>query len=177
MFFENIFLGVLALIVGVPLGAFTSSIFLKLLTVCMKSDTAIEYTFDVRSIVITILAFMVIFLLNSIKAYSIIYKYKLMELMHATKEGEKRPKFSKLLALVSIIMVGSGYYIALKMIQLSGGIQMLYSALIVMVLVIAGTYILFNNLIIYMFKIFKNNKKMYYKGENLIGSISNYIQN
>ena len=168
MFFENIFLGVLALIIGVPLGTLASSFFLKLLTICIKSDIAIKYTFDIRSIVITILAFMVIFLLNSIKAYSIIYKYKLMELMNATKEGEKRPKFSKLLALVSLIMVGSGYFIALK-VQLSGGIQMLYYAIAIMVLVIAGTYILFNNLIIYMFKIFKNNKKMYYKGENLIG--------
>ena len=36
MFFENIFLGVLALIVGVPLGAITSRFFKKILTLCIK---------------------------------------------------------------------------------------------------------------------------------------------
>ena len=51
----------------------------------------------------------------------------------------------------------------------SGGIKMVYEGLIVTLLVILGTYILFNNLIIYMFKIFEKNKKVYYKGENLIG--------
>lgn len=169
MFFENIFLGVLALVVGIPLGAFTSRFFLKLLTICMKSDITISYTFNIRPIVMTSLVFLVIFLLNSIKAYGIIYKYKLIELMHAAKEGEKKPKFSKLLALLSLIMISSGYFIAVKMDFTSGGSQMVYKALIIMVLVIAGTYILFNNLIIYMFKILEKNKKVYYKAENLIG--------
>ncbi len=169
MFFENIFLGVLALIVGVPLGAFTSRFFLKILNICMKGAASIPYTFDIRSAAITIFVFMIMFLLNSIKAYGIIYKFKLIELIHAAKEGEKKPKFSKLLALLSLIMVSSGYFLALKINLESGGIQMLYKALLVMLLVVAGTYILFNNLIIYMFKIFEKNKKVYYKGENLIG--------
>lgn len=169
MFFENIFLGVLALIVGVPLGAITSRFFLKLLTLCMKSAVSIEYTFDIRSVVMTILVFMIIFLLNSIKAYRIIYKFKLIELIHASKEGEKQPKFSKALAILSIIMVAFGYFGALMIDAESGGIKMVYEGFLVTLLVILGTYLLFNNLIIYMFKIFEKNKKVYYKGENLIG--------
>lgn len=169
MFFENIFLGILALIVGVPLGAVTSKLFLKILTMCMKSDNPIQYNFDIRSVGMTIFIFMIIFLMNSIKAYGIIYKFRLIELMHAAKEGEKRPEFSKTLSLLSIIMVSSGYFLTLKMNLESGGIQMLYKALIVMLLVVVGTYILFNNLIIYVFKLFEKNKKAYYKGENLIG--------
>lgn len=169
MFFENIFLGVLALIVGVPLGAITSRFFLKLLTLCMKSAVDIEYTFDIRSVVITILVFIIIFLLNSIKAYRIIYKFKLIELIHASKEGEKQPKFSKALAILSVVMVVGGYFGALMIDAEAGGIKMVYEGLLVTLLVILGTYLLFNNLIIYMLKIFEKNKKMYYKGENLIG--------
>jgi len=71
MFFENIFLGVLALIVGVPLGAFSARFFLKILAVCMKSTSTIEYNFDLRSVMVTIFVFMIIFLLNSIKAYGV----------------------------------------------------------------------------------------------------------
>lgn len=169
MFFENIYLGVLALIVGVPLGAISSRFFLKILTLCMKSAVSIEYNFDIRSVVMTILIFMVIFLLNSIKAYRIIYKFKLIELIHASKEGEKQPKFSKALAILSIIMVTFGYFGALMIDAESGGIKMVYEGLLVTLLVILGTYLLFNNLIIYLLKIFEKNKKIYYKGENLIG--------
>ncbi|ADK16063.1 Bacitracin export permease protein BceB [Clostridium ljungdahlii DSM 13528] len=169
MFFENIFLGILALIVGVPLGAFTSRFFLKILNVCMKSNKPIQYTFDIRAIVMTIFVFMIIFLLNSIKAYGIIYKFRLIELIHAAKEGEKKPKFSRVLALLSLIMVIGGYIGVLKMNLESGGAQMLYKGLLIMMLVVAGTYILFNNFIIYIFKLFEKNKKAYYKGENLIG--------
>lgn len=168
MFFENIFLGVLALIIGVPLGAFTSSFFLKLLAICIKSDTAIKYILDIRAIAMTIFVFMIIFLINSIKAYNIIYKFQLIELIHAEKDGEEEPEYSKEQALLSLILIGTGYFIAFK-VKLTGGTQMIYDALIIIILVISGTYILFNNLIIYIFKIFQRNKKVYYKGENLIG--------
>ena len=169
MFFENIFLGILALIVGIPLGTFTARLFLRILSMCMKSINPIEYTFDIRSVAVTIFVFMIIFLMNSIKAYRVIYKFELIELLHAAKEGENKPEFSRALALLSLIMIGSGYICALKMNLESGGAQMLYKGLLIMLLVVVGTYILFNNLIIYIFKLFEKNKKMYYKGENLIG--------
>jgi putative ABC transport system permease protein len=169
MFFENIFLGIFALIVGVPLGAITSKFFLKILAMCMKSNKPIQYNFDIRAVGMTIFIFMIIFLINSIKAYRIIYKFRLIELIHAAKEGEKKPKFSKLLALLSLTMVISGYIGVLRINLESGGVQMLYKGLFITLLVVAGTYILFNNLIIYIFKLVQKNKKVYYNGENLIG--------
>jgi putative ABC transport system permease protein len=169
MFFENIFLGILALIVGTPLGAITAKFFLKLLNILMKSNANIGYKFNVKSIIMTVIVFMIIFLLNSIKSYRIIYKFKLIELIHAAKEGEKKPKFSKALAVLSLLMMVGGYIAVLKMNFESGGVEMLYKGLLVMLIVIASTYILFNNLIIFIFKLFEKNKKAYYKGENLIG--------
>lgn len=170
MFFENIFLGILALIVAVPLGAITSKFFLKILAMCMKSNKSIQYNFDFRAVGMTIFIFMIIFLINSIKAYGIIYKFRLIELIHAAKEGEKKPKFSRVLALLSLTMVISGYIGMLKINLESGGVQMLYKGLFITLLVVAGTYMLFNNLIIYIFKLVQKNKKVYYKGENLIGA-------
>ena len=105
MFFENIFLGVLALIIGIPLGSFSSTFFLKILTMCLKSSIPIKYNFDIRAVIVTFFVFMIIFLLNSIKAYKIIYKFSLIELLHAAKEGEKQPNFSKALALLSVVMI------------------------------------------------------------------------
>lgn len=171
MFFENIFLGVLALIIGIPLGSFSSTFFLKILTMCLKSSIPIKYNFDIRAVIVTFFVFMIIFLLNSIKAYKIIYKFSLIELLHAAKEGEKQPNFSKALALLSVVMILSGYFIAMTLdlnVTAEEEMKLVYKGFIVMVLNIAGTYILFNNLIIYILKLFQKNKKVYYKGENLI---------
>lgn len=174
MFCENIFLGLLSIASGVPLGMLSSSFFLRIYSICIKSDTVINYTFDIRSIIITVAVFAAIFVLSSLKAYRVIYDYELIELMHADKAGETQHKISKPLALVSLLMVAAGYIITLNIDLSSGGMQMIYKVISVSVLVIAGTYILFNNFIVYLFKLFKKNKKLYYKWENLL-SISQLI--
>lgn len=172
MFFENIFLGVLALITGIPLGTFLSTFFLKLLTICIKSSTPIKYNFDIRAVIATFFVFMIIFLLNSIKAYKVIYKFRLIELLHAEKEGEKQPKFSKVFAIVSAVMMLSSYIIAFTLdlnVSAEEEIKLVYKGILIILLNTMGTYMLFNNLIIYIFKLLQKNKKVYYKGENLIG--------
>lgn len=174
MFFENIFLGMIALVTAVPLGVFTAGYFLKILTLFMNSAVSIEYTFDIRSLLMTCAVFILIFLLNSIKAYKIIYKFKLIELIHASKEGEKKPKFSKALAIISLIMITIGYVGALLIDAESGGMKMVYEGIVVILFVVAGTYLLFNNLIVYILTTRKKNKKSYYNRENLL-SISQII--
>lgn len=143
MFFENIFLGVLALIIGIPLGSFSSTFFLKILTMCLKSSIPIKYNFDIRAVIVTFFVFMIIFLLNSIKAYKIIYKFSLIELLHAAKEGEKQPNFSKALALLSVVMILSGYFIAMTLdlnVTAEEEMKLVYKGFIVMVLNIAFIY-------------------------------------
>ena len=139
---------------------------------CVKSSTPIKYNFDIKSVIVTFFIFMAIFLLNSIKAYKVIYKFKLIELLHAEKEGEKQPKFSKVLALLSVAMLLISYFIALTLnlnVTADEEMKLVYKGILILVLNIAGTYILFNNMIIYIFKVLQKNKKVYYKGENLIG--------
>lgn len=169
MFGENICLGVLALIIGVPLGSLSSGFFLKILAECIKSSTPIQADFKIKAILMTVMAFAVIFVLNSVKAYKVVYKYRLIELLHASEEGEKQPKFSRKLSVLSVAMILGGYIIALTMDMTIGGTVLIAKAFIITFLVIAGTYLLFNNLIIFILKMMKENKKTYYKGENLIG--------
>lgn len=95
MFFENMFLGVLALIIGLPLGTFLSTFFLKMLTAFIKSSVPIKYNFDIRSLACTFCIFMIIFILNSVKSYNVIYKFTLVELLHAENEGENSRSFQQ----------------------------------------------------------------------------------
>lgn len=172
MFFENMFLGVLALIIGLPLGTFLSTFFLKMLTAFIKSSVPIKYNFDIRSLACTFCIFMIIFILNSVKSYNVIYKFTLVELLHAENEGEKQPQFSTKLAIASAVMMVTGYIIALTLdlnVSVEEESKLIYKGILILILNIAGTYLLFNNLITYVFNLLKKNKKFYYKGEHLIG--------
>lgn len=169
MFCENIFLGIAALIIGIPAGAMASTFFLKVLTICMKASKPIKYNFDIRIVMMTFIVFIVIFAINSEKAYGTIYKFTLIELLHAKNYGESVPKYSKKYALLSIIMISCGYFIALTMNLTIGGSILMIKAVIILFLVVCGTYMLFDNFIIYVLTKLQKNKKIYYKGENLIG--------
>lgn len=76
--------------------------------------------------------------------------------------------FSKLalgLMILAIILIGYGYYTALS---IDGGIfQAIPRFLPASIAVIIGTYFFFRSLVIWILKLFRKNKKIYYKGTNM----------
>lgn len=173
LFSENIFLGLFSIIIGLPLGIIVSRFILQLLVNMMKSDVNIKFALEPKAVIATILIFAVVFVFNSIRSSKVVYKYSLIELLSAEKECEVSHEGSKGMALISILMILIGYVIAYTK-TLQGGSKMIYFGLLVLVLVVAGTYILFNNLIVILLNNLKKNKKLYYKGENLV-SISQIL--
>lgn len=173
LFSENIFLGLFSIIIGLPLGIIVSRFILQLLVNMMKSDVNIKFALEPKAVIATILIFAVVFVFNSIRSSKVVYKYSLIELLSAEKECEVSLEGSKGMALISILMILIGYVIAYTK-TLQGGSKMIYFGLLVLVLVVAGTYILFNNLIVILLNNLKKNKKLYYKGENLV-SISQIL--
>lgn len=173
LFSENIFLGLFSIILGLPLGIIVSKFILQLLVNMMKSNVNIKFALEPKAVIATILIFAVVFVLNSIRSSKVVYQYSLIELLSAEKEREVSTEGSKGMALISILMIFIGYVIAYTK-TLQGGSQMIYFALLVLVLVVTGTYILFNNLIVILLNNLKKNKKLYYKGENLV-SISQIL--
>lgn len=173
LFSENIFLGLFSIILGLPLGIVVSRFILQLLVNMMKANVNIKFSLEPKAVIATILIFAVVFIFNSIRSSKVVYQYSLIELLSAEKECEVSTEGSKGMALISILMIFAGYIIAYTK-TLQGGSKMIYFGLLVLVLVVAGTYILFNNLIVILLNNLKKNKKLYYNGENLV-SISQIL--
>lgn len=173
LFCENMFIGVMSIAIGLPIGIITSKYLLQLLVMAMKARVIVRFELDARAVTSAILVFIILFLLNSINSCRAVYKFKLIELLSAGKEAEKAPEGSRAMAVLAVTMILAGYIIAYtKAIQ--GGAKTLYFGIIVLVFVVAGTYILFNNFIIILLNCMRKSKKLYYKGENLI-SISQLL--
>ncbi|MFJ8260808.1 ABC transporter permease [Rummeliibacillus sp. NPDC094406] len=173
LFYENFIMGILALIIGIVLGAILSSFFVELLMKIMGYEAITNFTISYDSIINTVIVFLIITMITSFQGYRLIYRFKLIELFRADKVGEQEPKASIMIALLSIILIGFGYWLALQNLATSNvwkALGFMVTPLIILGTVILGTYLLFSTLTVYALKIAQKNKKNYWKGINLIGT-------
>ena len=85
---------------------------------------------------------------------------KPIELLQGGNVGEKEPKTKFATALLGVICLGAGYYIA---ITTESPVDALTLFFIAVVLVIVGTYCLFTAGSIAFLKLLRKNKKYYYQ--------------
>ncbi|MDT2276370.1 hypothetical protein P7H20_18170 [Paenibacillus larvae] len=78
----------------------------------MDSEMGVHFEIPAAAVLNTALVFFVIILYTSFQGYRLIYCFKLIDLFKADSQGEKVPKGSLVIALLSVIMIGSGYYLA-----------------------------------------------------------------
>jgi len=168
LFYENICIGLLATVCGLILGTLSSGIFCRVMFRLMKQVPKVDSGIRLETVLLTVLAFFIIFLLNSINAYTIIYRFKLIELLSANKEGEKLPRFSFIGGIFSLIMIAAGYLYGLSIDFNKGGMKQLPGASLVILMVVAGTLLFFTNFIPMVVVKLQKNKTYYYKITNLI---------
>ena len=77
--------------------------------------------------------------------------------------GEREPRAKWLLALIGFICLGSGYYIA---VTTESPLQAISLFFLAVVLVMAGTYLLFTTGSIAILKMLRWKKSFYYKTKN-----------
>lgn len=171
LFYENIITGSLALIVGVLLGSLLSKLFIMILVRFIGINIAINFSISMKALLNTIIVFGALFLLVSINAYTIIYRFKLIELFKAENKGEKEQKSSVILAVLSIALFIIEIYAAMTV---KDSPTFIRNMPIIFICSIAGTFLFFRSFLIFIIKALKNKKGIYYRGSNLI-SISHIL--
>ncbi len=169
LFYENLIMGIIALVIGIGLGTIISSLFSYILIHLMGSTVEIGFGFSLKAIIQTALVFMVIILFTSVQGYRLVYRFKLIELFNAEKKGEEVPKVSPLSIAIGLIFLIASYLLILRpfpdeltieYIQLNYGIAL--------VLLIIGSQLFFRSVTVFLLKLAQRNKARYYRGTNLI---------
>ena len=166
LFYENIVMGMAALVAGILMGSLFSKLFIMILVRLMGFSANIIFMIPLKAILNTVVVFIILFLITSIHGYRLIYKFKLIELFKAGNQGDRQPKPSVFLSIVSVLLIGGGYFIYTKSL-LSFGI---FAIFITLALTVIGTFMLFSSLTLLIIKLSKKNKRRYYKGINMIGT-------
>lgn len=91
--------------------------------------------------------------------------YSPIALVNESKAGDRKSKFTKLIALLGIIFIAGGYAISLTT---KNPVQAFFKFFIAATLVIIGTYFAFSTIVTLFLELLKNNKALYYKKGNFL---------
>lgn len=171
LFFENLIMGVLSLIIGIVIGFLLSKVLLTVLIKLMGYDVVANFVLSWEAVQNTALVFMVLFMITSLQGYRVIYQFKLIDLFQASKKGEEMPKASMISAIIGIVLLAFGYYLSLTNIftsELWKLMGYLTVPIVVIIVTIVGTYLLFNSVTVYLLNAVKNVRGWSWKGLNLM---------
>ncbi len=166
LFYENMVMGIAALASGILIGSLLSKLFIMLLIRLMGFSANIQFMIPPMAVLNTAVVFILLFLITSIHGYRLIYKFKLIELFKAESQGDRAPKASVILSIVSVLLIGGGYWIYTR--SLSS--FTFFAIFITLAFTVIGTFMLFSSLILLIIKFSRKNKRKYYKGINMIGT-------
>lgn len=110
VFFETLFLSAISVSGGIVIGGLLSKFFGAVLMNLMHYNEDISFSFPLEAIGLTILLFALLIGIITIQSYFNVRRVQLVELFHAKEKMDKPLKFSFGLAIFSIILIVSSYY-------------------------------------------------------------------
>lgn len=166
LFLENILIGLFSIVIGVGLGVLFSKLATMILLKMMGMEEMVQFFIAPRAVFETLSAFTTIFLCTSLNSAFISYRFKIIELIQASKSEDRPPVHSKLKGILGVILVISGYGVS-QLIPHSGA-SLLLTMIATLILTVIGTYYLFSSFSVVMLNRLRNNGTFILKGVHLL---------
>jgi putative ABC transport system permease protein len=171
MFLETIITSIGSLAGGIAVGIIGSKLALLLLLKLLHIPSVLGFYISVKGIFTCLFMFGIIFLMILFLNLAKIHLSRPVELLRGNNTGEKEPVVKWLMALIGFICLGAGYYLA---VTTESPIKAITIFLLAVILVMAGTYLLFTAGSIVILKFLRRRKSFYYRTGNFI-SISGML--
>lgn len=165
IFYETVYIAVASLIVGLVLGILLDKAAFLVLANLLEAEIPLGFFVSIDAIKEGILLFGILFLLIFLNSLRQIHLTNPIELLRGGQVGEKEPKARWLLALLGVVLLGSGYWTA---VTITNPVQAFTLFFVAVILVILGTYCLFTAGSIAILKILRKNRRFYYKTNHFI---------
>ncbi|MBY5009072.1 FtsX-like permease family protein [Streptococcus suis] len=170
-FLENVVYSTSTIVTGLLLGLALDKLFYALLLKTMQMPVVLTSVFQLKNVAIVLAYLYGIFILVSLVNIGKLGLTDSLKLVQGKKRGDKKTGFLWLQTLLALILLGAGYVIAQLV---TSPIQAIPSFFGATLLVILGTYLLFQAGVISLLNWLKNRQTYYYKPDNFI-SVSNLI--
>lgn len=168
---ETVIMGFVTLLLGIGVGVLFDKLIYAFLQRLIGESTGLVSTFQVMTIPIILVIFACIFsLLVLINGFRLL-RLNPLQLTKDGLKGEKKGRFLVIQTFLGLGSMGYGYYLALSV---QNPVIAIMSFFLAVLLVILGTYLLFNAGTTVVLQLLKKKKNYYYKPNNMI-SISNLV--
>lgn len=164
--YETFIVGLLSLAVGLLSGFFVSQLLTVITANLFEVKLHYAFIFSFDAMLLTVIAFALIFLVIMIFNTLILNRYKLIDLIHADQKHEmlkiKNIYVSIILFVLSVLILGYTYHYALTQ-----GINALNHLEIIAPLGILGTILFFMSLAGFLLRFVQSSKSLYYRKLNM----------
>ncbi len=157
---ENIYIAFITMLLGIIIGMVLDKAMFLILTKMLGAEHSPGFYISKEALIHTVILFGIIFFCIYLNSLRQIHLSKPIELLNGGNVGEKEPKTKWFMAILGVICLAVGYYISVTS---KNPVESLNSFLIAVILVIAGTYLIFIAGSIAFLKSLRKNKRYYYK--------------
>lgn len=168
---EAFFTAIIAIGGGLVTGVLFHKLACMLLYRMIGFNGGITFSFSKKGVMITAILFAIVYLLTYIYDLFQVQLANPIELLQSGNKGEREPKTKAIMAVLGVLCLGTGYFIAITTKNLIKALTLFFVAVI---LVIIGTYLLFTAGSIALLKILRRNKGYYYQTKHFT-SVSGMI--
>ena len=166
---ETILVGILSLIAGLAIGIFASQFMSVLVAKMFEANmTKFTFIFSKEACIKTCVYFAIIYIAVMFIDTITVSRYKLINLLTATKKNEKiklkNPILCMLVFIIACVMLGWAYWKVSAKATTISTIQEMIKPIIAGII---GTVLVFWSLSGFILKLIQSNKKIYLKGTNM----------
>lgn len=166
LFYEQLILFLVTLIISIIVGYVFSQLFFLILNFVLSNRYGIgDLSFSLSAASYLSLFIIFIYIVCYLSNLIAIFIFNPIELLRKEKEGEKEPKTNFLILLVGLVLLAIGYKMALSS---NTVIQSVINFFIASFIVIIATYALFIALSVFILKVLRKKKNYYYRPEKFL---------
>lgn len=165
LFRETVISYGIVVVIGIFAGFLFSKIAELVLVNIMGRQVDYRIYVDWKGALVVLVVFAVIYLMILANALWQIHANNPIELLHSDSQGERPPKSRMFLTVLSFILIGAGYCAAADVTAVEYRLAQIF---VTVVLLIAGTFLLFICAFVALCRILQNRKTYYYQTSHFV---------
>lgn len=152
-------------VVGLALGVALSKLAELGLMNLLRSQISYTFTVNVKSLLVTLVLFAAVHGLIFLHALWQLHRVSAVALLHSESVGEKPPRARWLLAVLGLALLGGAYWLAVSIREPLEALLWFFTAVL---MVIAGTYLLFISGSVALCRALQKNPRYYYRPSHFV---------
>lgn len=165
MIWETLIVFAVSAAAGIGAGILFSKLAMLGAAKMLGEQAAVGFEVNPFVMALAMIFYGIIFFLILLNTLRQVFKAKPIELLHSESTGERPPKAKIIPALLGLVMLGTAYYMA---ISIKEPLLAVFAFFIAVLMVIAGTYLLFITGSVAYCKLLQKNKNYYYKTNHFV---------